>query len=119
MSTGITLYADARGAGYAVPVIVVPPVLARNAMEAWGRDGERWLADLPVLLAQVARRWGLELGEPYGLSFHWVCRARRADGSAAVLKLGPAADGHLAGPDGIVLDPDHNYFVVLRVEYER
>jgi hypothetical protein len=29
------------------------------------------------------------------------------------------ADGHLAGPDGITLDPDHNYFVVLKVEYDR
>jgi streptomycin 6-kinase len=79
-----------------VPVIVVPPALARNAIEAWGRDGERWLADLPRLLDEIAGRWALELGEPYGLSFHWVCRARRADGSAAVLKLGPPADGHLA-----------------------
>ena len=30
-----------------------------------------------------------------------------------------AADGHLAGPNGIVLDPDHNYFVVLKVDYAR
>ena len=38
--------------------------------------------------------------------------------NAVAMKPIPAtADGHLAGPDGIVLDPDHNYFVVLRVEY--
>jgi streptomycin 6-kinase len=79
-----------------VRVIAVPPTLARNATEAWGRDGERWLADLPRLLDEVAQRWALDLGEPYALTFHWVCRARQADGTAAVLKLGPAADGHLA-----------------------
>src|SRR5215218_6057370 len=77
-------------------VITVPGVLARNARAAWGSDGERWLAALPGLLEEVARDWELELGAPYGLSFHWVCRVRRADGSPAVLKLGPAAPGHLA-----------------------
>jgi len=28
------------------------------------------------------------------------------------------ADGHLAGPDGGVIDPDHPWFVVLRVNYD-
>jgi hypothetical protein len=38
--------------------------------------------------------------------------------NAVAMKYIPAtADGHLAGPDSIVLDPDHHYFVVLRVEY--
>jgi hypothetical protein len=27
------------------------------------------------------------------------------------------ADGHLAGPDGVVVDPDHAWFVVIRVDY--
>jgi Uncharacterized protein conserved in bacteria (DUF2272) len=40
--------------------------------------------------------------------------------NAVAMKHIPAtSDGHLAGPDGIVLDPDHHYFVVLRVEYLR
>ncbi len=28
------------------------------------------------------------------------------------------ADGHLAGPDGAVVDPDHPWFVVIRVDYD-
>jgi len=76
-----------------VPV-PIPPALARNVAEAWADDGSRWLDGLPALLAEVARDWQLTLGEPYGLSFHWVTRVTRADGSAAVLKLG-VPDGHL------------------------
>ncbi|HMD64624.1 MAG TPA: DUF2272 domain-containing protein [Stellaceae bacterium] len=41
------------------------------------------------------------------------------DNAVAMKHIPATADGHLAGPDGIVLDPDHHYFVVLRVEYER
>jgi streptomycin 6-kinase len=71
-------------------------VLVRNAGEAWGDAGRRWIAELPSLLDAVAGEWGLEVGPVYDLSFHWVCRVRRPDGSPAVLKLGPAGPGHLA-----------------------
>lgn len=75
--------------------ITIPDVLARNVREVWADDGERWLAGLPGLIEEVARDWGLTIGAPYPLSFHWVCAVTRADGSAAVLKLGVPA-GHLA-----------------------
>jgi len=41
------------------------------------------------------------------------------DNAVAMKHIPTTADGHLAGPDGIVIDPDHHYFVVLRVEYLR
>jgi streptomycin 6-kinase len=67
--------------------------LVRNVVGVWGADGERWLAGLPALRAEVARAWELRLGEPYQLSYHWVAPATRADGTPAVLKLGlPGAD---------------------------
>jgi streptomycin 6-kinase len=75
--------------------IAIPPVLARNVLENWAATGSRWLADLPSLLEEAARRWDLTLGRPYDLSLNWVTRVTRADGSPAVLKLG-VADGHLA-----------------------
>jgi streptomycin 6-kinase len=68
---------------------VIPELLARNAREAWGADGERWLAALPARLDHLAAAWQLELGAPYALTYHWVCRARTADGTPAVLKTGP------------------------------
>jgi hypothetical protein len=40
------------------------------------------------------------------------------DNSVAMKHVPVTADGHLANPDGTVVDPDHPWFVVLRVEYE-
>ena len=40
--------------------------------------------------------------------------------NAVAMKYIPAtADGHLATPDGTVIDPYHNWFVVLKVLYQR
>ncbi|BCB88920.1 aminoglycoside phosphotransferase family protein [Phytohabitans suffuscus] len=76
-----------------MPGSTVPPALARNVVGVWGAEGARWLDELPARRAEVARSWGLRLGEPYTLSYHWVAPATRADGTAAVLKLGlPGAD---------------------------
>ncbi len=77
-------------------MLAIPPVLARNVVLAWGADGQRWLDRLPGLIADVARDWDLELGQPYDLSFNWVVPVRCSDGGAAVLKLGPPEPGHLA-----------------------
>lgn len=60
----------------------------RNICHSFGAEGQRWLADLPDLLNQSARRWDLSLGEPFLLSYNYVCAATRADGTQAVLKIG-------------------------------
>ena len=41
------------------------------------------------------------------------------DNAVAMKHIPATSDGHLAGPDGVVIDPDHHYFVVLQVEYLR
>lgn len=79
-----------------MPSAAVPPLLARNVVDTWGTDGRRWLADLPALVAGIARDWQLDVGATYPLSYHWVAAATRADGSPAVLKLGLPQPGHLA-----------------------
>ena len=76
-------------------MLAIPPALARNAVIAFGVDGQRWLDRLPGLVADLARDWELELGQPYDLSFNWVVPARCSDGVEAVLKLGPPEPGHL------------------------
>jgi hypothetical protein len=40
------------------------------------------------------------------------------DDSVSLKRIPVTADGRLAGPDGTVLDPDHPWFVVIRVEYD-
>lgn len=60
----------------------------RNIRNSSGETGERWLEALPDLLNKAARRWDLSLGEPFLLSYNYVCAATRADGTQAVLKIG-------------------------------
>jgi streptomycin 6-kinase len=78
--------------------VEIPPVLAGTVVAEWGQAGRAWLAGLPGLLAEVCAEWELQpQPEPrFALSYHWVVPVTRADGSAAVLKLGVPDDGHLA-----------------------
>jgi len=47
-----------------------------------------WLAHLSDAVAELADRWQLSIGEPFGGDASWVAPVVRRDGSAAVLKLG-------------------------------
>jgi streptomycin 6-kinase len=59
----------------------------------FGDAGRRWLNTLPATIANCVRMWDLKLEEQYeDLSFQYVIRARRADGSPVVLKLGVPRD---------------------------
>jgi streptomycin 6-kinase len=75
---------------------VITEALVRNVTGTWGEDGARWLADLPVILRDLARDWDLRIGRPYELSFHYVAEVTRADGTPAVLKLGVPTGTSLA-----------------------
>ena len=66
----------------------LPPDFIRNIRQSYPPDGEKWLAELPTLLAQACRRWDLEPGDPFLLSYNYVCAATRKDGTEAVLKIG-------------------------------
>jgi streptomycin 6-kinase len=67
----------------------IPEYFAAFTADYFGERGAAWLADLPDQLAHYARAWELDLMPPFaGLSFHYVAPVLRADGSAAVLKVG-------------------------------
>jgi streptomycin 6-kinase len=87
-------------------VDAIPEALARNAVAAWGEAGRRFVQNLPAQLDEAAHTWQLTLGPPYSMSFHWVCRARTADGLVAVLKLGPPGSRDLAGETATLLHYD-------------
>jgi streptomycin 6-kinase len=66
-----------------------PKAFRRTIVDVFGEDGEAWLSRLPQLIAECERRWNLRVERPVdSLSYNYVCLARRADGSRAVLKLG-------------------------------
>src|SRR5947209_14246136 len=58
---------------------------------AWMHGSPRassWLRELPARVQRCARRWNLELAEPFPQSFvSVVFHATRRDGSGAVLKI--------------------------------
>jgi streptomycin 6-kinase len=62
-----------------------------------------WRARLPRMVAGLADRWSLRLGEPFlpGGSCSWVAPARTADGGPVVLKVGWAHDEARHEPDGL------------------
>ncbi len=66
----------------------MPAEFVKNIRIAFEPAADQWLADLPDLLDEAARRWDLRLGEPFLLSYNYVCAATRADGTPAVLKVG-------------------------------
>lgn len=53
-------------------------------------ESSAWLARLPALIRNLEARWSLAIGAPFDsdeVSCAWVAPARRADGSASVLKV--------------------------------
>ena len=94
-----------------------------------GERGRTWLARLPELVARCAARWELRVGEPYpGMSYNYIVRAERSDGTRAVLKLG-VPGGVIASETAALLafdgrgcvrlldaDPDEGALLLERLE---
>jgi len=59
------------------------------SFEGENAAGRQWIADLPSTVAELAERWGLELGEPFqpGGQCSWAAPVVR-DGVELVLKVG-------------------------------
>ncbi|MFN3648352.1 MAG: aminoglycoside phosphotransferase family protein [Armatimonadota bacterium] len=107
----------------------LPQGLARTTLEVHGEAGRVWLDRFPELLARCAARWSLRLEAPYApLTYHYVTRAWRADGSPVVLKLGvphPELTGEIealrlyAGAGAVRLlgaEPDDGALLLERLE---
>jgi streptomycin 6-kinase len=73
---------------------VVPDYFAQHMRELDPHGGAAWVTRLPDLVAELAARWGLDVGLPLDpLTYNWVASATRADGTRAILKLGlPGSD---------------------------
>jgi streptomycin 6-kinase len=69
--------------------LIVPARLAANCRKT--PESAAWLTQLPDILSDLEQRWSLTLGTPFEAdqgSCAWVAPVVRADGTAAVLKLG-------------------------------
>lgn len=66
--------------------IDLPPMVRRRAAQL-GSRGQRWLAQLPYLVAELEREWSITIGSPLpGGNAAFVARACTADGRDVVLK---------------------------------
>jgi Transposase, Mutator family len=64
------------------------PDLMRQRVSSNGAAGARWLADLPDVVADLSRRWGLTLGAAFsGGTAGYVVEATDSSGRACVLKI--------------------------------
>lgn len=69
--------------------LIVPRQLAASCEKTPERAA--WLRQLPATVKDLARRWALSLGTPFegqDVSCSWVAPGTRAQGTAAVLKVG-------------------------------
>ncbi|MEU4314379.1 aminoglycoside phosphotransferase family protein [Nocardia sp. NPDC024068] len=73
--------------------ITLPPEVTATVRTVFGERGEHWLADLPRMVADRCRAWGLEvIGESFeGGTHSFAAPVRREDGTLAVLKI-PVVD---------------------------
>jgi len=106
----------------------LPTRFCNNIILAFGDAGRQYLEALPDLLAAAAKHWDLNLGDPFLLSYNYVCVATRADGTPAVLKIGVpnseltseiAALRRYAGQGACKLyesDPDAGMLLLERLE---
>ncbi len=69
--------------------LTVPVNLAHGTARSGDPARTAWLEALPGVVAELAERWRLRLGEPFepGGTCAWVAPARDADGRDAVLKV--------------------------------
>lgn len=68
----------------------LPSRLVESVSDHGPAERKQWLDELPEVVAALAERWSLTLGEPYqpGGEVSWVAPARTADGRDVVLKAG-------------------------------
>jgi streptomycin 6-kinase len=78
-------------------------VVAAEEYDDPGSARHTWMADLPLIVGELAARWSLGLGRPFqpGGVASWVAPARNPAGDHLVLKVGWRHDEALHEADGL------------------
>jgi len=67
----------------------LPAQFTENIAGLHGAKGKRWLADLPLVLAEASRKWNLSVEKSFpNLTFNFVAACLDETGEKAVLKIG-------------------------------
>ncbi len=99
------------------------PELVRRKAAVLGKEGERWLNSLGVLVEEIARDWQITVGKSLsGGSAAFVARVTTRDGSPAVLKIAlPPADVNtfLISQVALTFEGGRAYVRLLQADPER
>lgn len=67
----------------------LPPRFRQNISGLYGAKGDKWLTNLPEIVAEIAEKWSLEIGQVFtNLSFNFVAQCVDETGEKYVLKVG-------------------------------
>jgi streptomycin 6-kinase len=97
----------------------LPDEFVRNITHVLGDRGCAWLDALPELIEACARDYALSIGEPFELSYNYVARATRADGTECVLKLSPHGEDFRRELIATRLYDGHGMAKVLEADEDR
>ena len=77
----------------------LPQRFVENTVSLCGERGEKWLDDLPQIIAVIEKSWSINAGKHFrNLSYNYVAGAAFPDGKTAVLKIGlPLKDVEIYG----------------------
>ena len=99
------------------------PELVRRKAAVLGKEGERWLNSLGVLVEEIARDWQITVGKSLsGGSASFVAQVTTRDGSPAVLKIAlPPAEVNtfLISQVALTFEGGHAYVRLLQADPER
>jgi streptomycin 6-kinase len=71
----------------------LPSGFVKNTVALCGERGEKWLEELPSIMAELGKRWGVEPGPHFkNLSYNYVANAALPNGKSAVIKIGLPLD---------------------------
>ena len=96
------------------------PEFVRQRVLHLGKRGERWLAELPEVIAQLERAWSITVGQALtGGTASYVAPARTAEGGDAILKIAIPEVGFADELRVLESAQGHGYVRLLAADRER
>jgi streptomycin 6-kinase len=96
------------------------PAFVRKRVLHLGQRGERWLAELPKVIAQLERMWSITVGQALtGGTASYVAPARTTEGGDAILKIAIPEAGFADELRVLESAQGHGYVRLLAAERER
>ena len=100
--------------------LVQVPALVRQRVMHLGQRGERWLAELPDVIAYLERRWSITVDQALsGGTGSYVARARTSKGGDAILKIAIPEVGFADELRVLASAQGHGYVRLLAYDHKR